>query len=79
MGRNYPNNTMVMEKYCSGSLDARYARWRCTKCKYTWERWIIGTTWLMMTGCGRGNFYLGTAMKINAEGVRRLVKSLASS
>ena len=43
------NNTMVMEKDCSGSLDARYARWRCTKCKHKWERWIIGTTW-MMTG-----------------------------
>ena len=52
IGMNYiprNNNAMMMEKYCSGSLDARYARWRCTECKHKWERWIIGTTW-MMTG-----------------------------
>ena len=52
-------NTMVMEKDCSGSLDARHARWRCTKCKHKWERWIIGTTW-MMTGEVAGDGFLLT-------------------
>ena len=40
IGMNYiprNNNAMMMEKYCSGSLDARYARCRCTEYKHKWN------------------------------------------